>query len=134
MFLGSNWARRPGMNWGYNHYYDDDTNYYPHRRMVIRGNELNAVGGDGIVLLAARDSYIENNTCYYAQLLGRPNFWNAGIWTHSCRYTVIQYNEAAYTQKDNGAGDGQEIMDHVRALLRVSDGIFGDIGLYAAEL
>ena len=107
MFLGSNWARRPGMNWGYNHYYDDDTNYYPHRRMVIRGNELNAVGGDGIVLLAARDSYIENNTCYYAQLLGRPNFWNAGIWTHSCRYTVIQYNEAAYTQKDNGAGDGQ---------------------------
>lgn len=107
MFLGSNWARRPGMNWGYNHYYDDDTNYYPHRRFVIRGNELTACGGDGIVLLAARDSWIENNTCFYAQLLGRPNFWNAGIWTHSCRNTVIQYNEAAYTQKDNGAGDGQ---------------------------
>lgn len=107
MFLTSSWARRPGMNWGHNHYYDDETNYYPHRRFVIRGNELTACGGDGIVLLAARDSWIENNTCYYAQLLGRTGFYNAGIWTHSCADTVIQYNEAAYTQKDNGAGDGQ---------------------------
>lgn len=107
MFLTSSWARRPGMDWGNNHYYDDDTNYYPHKRFVIRGNKLTATGGDGIVLLAARDSYIENNSCYYAQLLGRSGFYNAGIWTHSCKNTVIQYNEAAYTQRDNGAGDGE---------------------------
>lgn len=104
MFLNSSWAQRPGMNWGYNGYYDDEHNYYPHKRFVIRNNAISYTGGDGIVLLAGRDSYIENNTCYHAQYLGRANFWNAGIWIHSGKDIVIRNNEAAYTHFTN---DGQ---------------------------
>lgn len=107
MFLTSQWACRPGMEWGVNKYCDDETGYYPSRRVVVKNNFVSHTGGDGIVLLGSKNSFLEGNTCYHANYLGRSGFFNAGIWPHSCSDIVMQYNEAAYTHLDNGAGDGQ---------------------------
>lgn len=107
MYIHATWARSPGMNWGFNHYYDEETGYYPHRNFVIRGNNLSYVGGDSIVLTAARDSYIERNVSYHSSYLARGGHCHAGIWIHSSRRVIMQYNEVAYTHLDNGAGDGE---------------------------
>lgn len=107
MFITTQWARRPGMDWGVNKYSSDEAGYYPSYRVVIKNNTVSHTGGDGIVLLASRDSFIEGNTSYHANWLGRSGFYNAGIWPHSCVNLVMQYNEAAYCHLDNGAGDGQ---------------------------
>ncbi len=107
MFVDSQWAHRPGHDWGRNHYYDDDTNWFCHKNFNVRGNDFRYTGGDGMVLLATDGGYIENNTCFHAQYLGRSGYYNAGIWVHSCKNIVFQNNEAAYTFLRNGAGDGQ---------------------------
>lgn len=105
IWFNSYWAQRPGMDWGRNPYYDDETNYYPHYNIQIRRNAISYTGGDGCVLLAARNSFLEGNTCYHAQVLGRNAIPNAGLWIHSCTDTVFQYNEAAYTHfRSDGQG------------------------------
>lgn len=112
MFLDSTWSRRPGHDFGKGSYYKDEATgeeygYYPLRNFVIRDNDLTYCGGDSIVLLSARDSYIERNKSYHASYLGRSGFYNAGIWPHSNENLVMQYNEAAYTYLLNNCGDGQ---------------------------
>ena len=107
IWVFSKWTNRPGCDWGYNYYVDDEHGYYPHKNVIIRKNELLQTGGDAIVMGAVWGGWIENNTSYYAQYLGRSGYYNAGIWTHSCRNVVFQFNEAAYTYKRNNAGDGQ---------------------------
>ena len=104
IWIFSNWAQRPGIDWGNNPYYDDDTNWYPHKNVYIRRNDVLFSGGDGIIMGACLDSFIEENYCYNAQILGRPNYYCAGIWSHSCKNLVFQYNEASYTHT---ARDGQ---------------------------
>ena len=104
IWISSSWVQRPGLDWGYNHYYDDNTNWYPQRNINVIGNRVEYAGGDGIVLVATVGGYIESNVCYHAQYLGRTGYWNAGIWTHSCDNVVVQFNEAAYT---HGTNDGQ---------------------------
>lgn len=118
MFLSTGWARRPGWDNGTGSYYYDEATgeekgYYPSKGVVIRGNNLDYTGGDGIVLLNSIDSYIENNVSYHAQYLGRASSTNgqAGysvpIWIHSCTNVIMQNNEAAYCFMENGCGDGQ---------------------------
>ena len=118
MFLSTGWARRPGWDNGVgSYYYDEETGeekgYYPSKNVIVRGNQLDYTGGDGIVLLNSHDAYIENNTSYHAQYLGRASGSNgqAGysvpIWIHSCTNVTMQYNEAAYCFMENGCADGQ---------------------------
>lgn len=107
IWVFSFWAYRPGIDWGYNTYYDDDTFWYHHSNVYVCDNDISYPGGDGIVTGAVVGGYIEGNTSFHAQYLGRTGFYNAGIWPHSCKEMVIQYNEAAYTHLPNGAGDGQ---------------------------
>lgn len=113
MFLSAGWARRPGWEWGANKYHSDEVGYYPNRNVYVVGNTVRYTGGDGIVLLHTDGGYIEGNTVYHAQFLGRnadtsgQAAYNVAIWSHSCNNVVYQYNEAAYTHKRNNAGDGQ---------------------------
>ncbi len=97
IWVFSNWAQRPGVDWGRNPYYDDETNWFHHSNVNIRGNYLSHTGGDGIILGVTVGGFIEYNTCYHAQYLGRANYYCAAIWSHSCKNLVFQYNEAAYT-------------------------------------
>lgn len=107
IWMFSYWVYRPGIDWGNNTYHDDDTFWYPHHNVNVVGNRISYAGGDSIVLGAVDGGYIEGNVSYHAQYLGRSGYYNAGIWPHSCKNVVIQFNEAAYTHMPNGAGDGQ---------------------------
>ena len=97
IWINSYWAYRPGVTWGYNAYYDDNTNYYPNKNVYVRGNELLYTGGDAIILIACRNSVVEYNTSLHAAVLGRAGQPCAGIWLQSCVDTVMQFNEAGYT-------------------------------------
>ncbi len=107
IWIFSSWTYRPGVDWGNNTYHDDDTFYYPHKNVYVCDNYIEKAGGDSIVMGAVRGGYIEGNTSYHAQYLGKAGYYNVGIWPHSCKDVVIQFNEAAYTHKANGCGDGQ---------------------------
>lgn len=109
IFINSDWARRPGLGWGYNNYVDDQTGYYPHKNINVLNNDVSYAGGDSIVVTCTDGGFIQGNTSYHAQYLGRPGYYSAGIWCLSSKNLVIQYNEAAYTSfgPDAGGGDGQ---------------------------
>lgn len=104
IWVFSNWVQRPGIDWGNNPYYSDEIGWYPHKRVNVRGNEILFSGGDGVILGATEDGFIEYNRCIHAQSLPRPNSVCAGIWSHSCKNLVFQFNEAAYTHTTR---DGQ---------------------------
>lgn len=107
LFVTSSWIRRPGIDWGVNDYISDDNGWYPHKNFNVINNVVSYTGGDGMVVLGTDGGYMQGNTLYHAQYLGRGGYYNAGLWIHSCRNFVMQFNEAAYTHKQNGAGDGQ---------------------------
>lgn len=106
MFI-NRWGSRTGAGEGYNEYIDDEHNWYPNTNVVVQGNRLHYIGGDGIVLGGADNSFLDHNVCYYANFLGRTGQASVGIWPYSSRNTVVQYNESAYTQWCNGSSDGE---------------------------
>ena len=74
--------------------------WYPSKNVIIRGNKLNDIGGDGITTRDTDGALIEHNVvtnsnmrCYKVNAK-----WNVAIWTFQADNTVIQYNEAAYTR------------------------------------
>ncbi len=104
IWVFSNWAQRPGIDWGSNPYYSDEIGWYPHHNVNVRGNDILYSGGDGVIVGASIDGFIEYNRCLHAQTLPRPNYVCAGIWSHSCQNFVFQFNESAYTHT---ARDGE---------------------------
>jgi len=68
--------------------------------VVIRGNRLNDIGGDGIFILACKGAVIEHNVlrCAHQRVGRRPGERAcAGIWPHRCEHTLIQFNEVSHT-------------------------------------
>lgn len=108
IWVFSQWVSRPGIDWGQNAYYDDDTNWYHHSNVNVRRNKLSYTGGDGVIIGATVGGVMEYNTCLHAQVLGRAGFVCAGLWLHSCKDYVLQFNEAAYTHT-NRDGQGFDI-------------------------
>jgi len=77
--------------------------------VVIRGNHLQDIGGDGIFILGCDGALIERNVVRYAhQRVGRRPGERAcaGVWPHRCNDTVIQLNEVSHT-----AVGGQTVWD-----------------------
>lgn len=72
------------------------TNWFPSEHVVIRDNYLEDIGGDGIVPRGTDGALIEHNIVRYAG--SRAPGYNAGIWQWSTDNSLIQLNEAAYTQ------------------------------------
>ena len=92
----SRWGDRTGRGNGRNAYIDDDHNWYPNRNVVFQGNELDYIGGDGIVLQMTDGGFIDHNRCYHANFLGRSGQANVAMWPYSAKNIVMQFNEAAY--------------------------------------
>ena len=68
--------------------------------VVIRGNRLRDIGGDGIFILACKGAIIERNVLRYAhQRVGRRPGERAcaGIWPQRSEDTLIQFNEVSHT-------------------------------------
>ncbi len=76
--------------------------WYPSLGVVVRGNVLDDIGGDGIVVVATDGALIENNIVSRANQ--RSAGYNAGIWPWSADNTVVQFNEVYGTR---GQRDGE---------------------------
>lgn len=76
--------------------------WYPSLGVVVRGNILDDIGGDGIVVVATDGAVIENNIVSRANQ--RSEGYNIGIWPWSADNTVVQYNEVYGTR---GQRDGE---------------------------
>ena len=112
----SRWSNKGGVGYGFNKTVDDSEiyndpergiGYYVHKNIVFAGNYVDCAAGDGIVLSSAEHAFVEWNTCYRANYLGRNNYWNAAIWVYNVKDCYFQYNEAAYTYMRNGGQDAQ---------------------------
>ncbi len=69
-------------------------------RVVIRGNRLRDIGGDGIFILGCDGAVMEGNVVRRAhQRVGRGPGERAcaGMWPHRCNGTVVQLNEVSET-------------------------------------
>lgn len=74
------------------------------RGVIIRGNTLEDIGGDGIKLWGTNGGLIEGNTVRKARARCAPNEAAAGIWPFDSDDTLIQFNEVSGTR---GTRDGQ---------------------------
>lgn len=72
------------------------------KNVIIRGNLLEDIGGDGIKLWGTNGGIIEKNVIRKAR--ARCEDHAAGIWPFACDDTVIQFNEVSDTV---GTKDGQ---------------------------
>lgn len=75
--------------------------WYPSLGVIIRGNVLDDIGGDGIVNVATEGALVEYNIVSYASL--RSQDYNVGIWPWSADNTIIQYNEVYGTRGQHDA-------------------------------
>jgi hypothetical protein len=79
------------------------SNWYPSLGVAVRGNVLNDIGGDGIVVVSTDGALVEHNLVGHANQ--RSEGYNVAIWPWSADNTVIQYNEA-YDTKGQRDGEG----------------------------
>ncbi len=76
--------------------------WYPSLNVVIRGNLLEDIGGDGIVPIGCDGALVEHNVLRGGRM--RAPDYAAGIWPWSCDNTVVQFNEVSGMR---GTKDGQ---------------------------
>jgi hypothetical protein len=76
--------------------------WLPSLRVVIRGNLLEDIGGDGIVPIGTDGCLVEYNVLRGGRQ--RAEDYCAGIWPWSCDNTVVQHNEVSGMK---GTKDGQ---------------------------
>jgi hypothetical protein len=74
------------------------------RNVIIRGNLLEDIGGDGIKLWGTDGGLIEKNVVRKARARCNEKEAAAGIWPFGCDDTIIQFNEVSGTM---GTLDGQ---------------------------
>lgn len=77
--------------------------WYPSLGVIVRGNRLHDIGGDGIVVVATDGALVEDNVVGHANQ--RSEGYNVAIWSWSADNTLIQYNEA-YGTKGQRDGEG----------------------------
>jgi hypothetical protein len=76
--------------------------WHPSLNVVIRGNLLEDIGGDGIVPIGCDGALVEHNVLRGGRM--RAPDYAAGIWPWSCDNTIIQFNEVSGMK---GTKDGQ---------------------------
>lgn len=69
--------------------------WFPSLNVVIRGNVLEEIPGDGIVPQACDGALIEYNLMRNCPRLLPDSEYAAGIWPWSCDNTIIQFNEVS---------------------------------------
>lgn len=77
--------------------------WFPSLHVVIRGNYVEDIGGDGIVPWATDGALVEYNIARHCNR--RAGAFNAGIWQWSTDDTLLRFNEASFTH-DTRDGEG----------------------------
>jgi hypothetical protein len=70
--------------------------WHPSLNVVIRGNLLEDIGGDGIVPIGCEGALVEHNTLHRGGHRLLPGDAAAGVWPWSCDGTTIQHNEVSH--------------------------------------
>jgi hypothetical protein len=87
----------------------------PRNNVVVRGNYMDNLGGDGIFVNGTYRGLIEFNEVHrscmrsgYLDLPGGENWWphTAAIWIQQAEETVMQFNEVYDTGREPKNGDG----------------------------
>jgi Right handed beta helix region len=87
-----------------------------HTNIVVRGNFMENLGGDGIFVSGCQHGLIEGNiamrTCMQTgdtniALTNRYNPHSAAMWLQNCNDTIMQFNEVYDTGRQKGNGDGE---------------------------
>ena len=87
------------------HGYSNRASWYPSLGVVIRGNLLEKIPGDGIVPIGCDGALIEYNTMRDSPDILPHEEAAAGIWPWSCDNTLIQFNEVSgHKAKWDGQG------------------------------
>lgn len=98
IYTKSTWNKRPEVG-------TQDTSglgpWTPSTGVVISGNTLTSIAGDGIKIDTTQGAVIEHNVLNGFQLRSSAN--NAGIWPFNSDDTVVQYNDVS---GGGSAGDG----------------------------
>ncbi|MBK1875861.1 right-handed parallel beta-helix repeat-containing protein [Pelagicoccus mobilis] len=94
-------CERNGINFSGNYQRDS---WFPSLQVVIRGNLLEGVPGDGIVPIGCDGALVEHNVMRDCPDVLEPSEAAAGIWPWSSDNTIIQYNEVS---GHNAKWDGQ---------------------------
>ncbi len=77
--------------------------WFPSLVVVVRGNHLDDIGGDGIMIAVTDGALIERNVV--GNVNQRSDGYNIAIWSWSADNTTIQFNEA-YGTKGERDGEG----------------------------
>ena len=86
----------------------------PGRDIVVRGNTVEDLGGDAIMVIGADQPLIEHNTVRRTCLrTGAPdlkphqgyNPHSAAVWLQNCVGGVMQFNDVSHTRRQPGNGD-----------------------------
>jgi hypothetical protein len=107
IWLDTQWGKRPGLGWGHNVYISDENGWYPAKNIIVQNNHISYTGGDAVILIATKNSFLDHNTAIQINYLGRTGAYSAGMWPHSSIDFVMQFNEVGYTHLEHGAGDGE---------------------------
>lgn len=116
IYVANVWADKPGVGYGRNKFVAESetynlptlgVGYYPHKNVVCSGNDVVCAGGDGVILSSVQNAFFEDNTCYFANYLGRTGYWNAGLWVFDADGAWIRGNEAGYTYMRHNSNDAQ---------------------------
>ncbi|MGN7491218.1 NEW3 domain-containing protein [Paenibacillus sp. SAF-054] len=110
IYFWSNWCKRSELSrWGT----DCTAQWYPHTNVVISGNELSDIGGDGIVPKMTDGALVEHNTLQGFNV--RSKSYNAGMWTANSDNIIFQYNRTSggVSTLDGMAYDIDHATNHV---------------------
>ena len=89
------------------------SSWYPSTNVVVRGNFMERIGGDGITVRDVDGALVEHNLAKDCDYQYAKTEYNVGIWPYQAANTVIQYNEAYNT---HSTLDGQGLdLDHASA-------------------
>jgi hypothetical protein len=93
--VSSYWQRRPRTRVYPPSWMDAMGDYQANLNVVIRGNIVESIGGDGIVPQTSFKPLMEYNRVDSAAL--RSEGYNAGLWAWNSDSALIQYNEVSNT-------------------------------------
>lgn len=102
-----------GHPWGHGSWDQQWYDAVRSKNVIIRGNVLKDVAGDGIKLWGTDGALVESNLVIHAganpaRSSGNSNL-SAAVWPFDCNEAVFQYNEVCYTgvQRGTEIGDGE---------------------------
>ena len=94
--VSSYWQRRPRNGQYPKAWMDEMGPYQANLNVVIRGNDLKSIGGDGIVPQTSFKALVEHNKVDGAA--ARSESYNVGLWAWNSDSVLIQYNEVCNTR------------------------------------